>query len=190
MMRQQCCRKVMDEPIMTQDLGCGNRSPTPSTQQHTTSDYFSDSLNRHSGRQLVTDLTTHASPLVDFGRKEREYIGKVVQITCQRTTLLRKNRPSTLHTNDQQRVPNEGANFLMLTTWTPDNVVVGKCTVSSELQVFNSCLHIVTPCAWSCSLLAVNRVTLSRDDLGLMSSLSPPLTLCWNSHNSLYTNRT
>lgn len=70
-------------------------SPIP-----TTSDYFSESLNNskreHSG---PVDITANASPLLDFGKKEKEYISKVIQITCQRTTLLRKNKHgvSSLH---------------------------------------------------------------------------------------------
>ncbi|XP_067928038.1 uncharacterized protein [Watersipora subatra] len=59
--------------------------------QLTTSDYHSESLGR---RELTTtvDITTGASPLLDFGKKEKEYITKVIQITCQRTSLIRKSK--------------------------------------------------------------------------------------------------
>ena len=57
----------------------------------TTSDYYSESHNKKDLSAPV-DITNTSSPLLDFGKKEKEYISKVIQITCQRTTLLRKTK--------------------------------------------------------------------------------------------------
>lgn len=74
----------------------GDRNKAGSAVPPATSDYFSESLNNQRSQCTSVDITSTASPLLDFGKKERDYISKVIQITCQRTTLLRKSKfPNT-----------------------------------------------------------------------------------------------
>lgn len=72
------------------------------TRSSACSDYFSDSGSRTRAAASPPDPDTvdfseewPTSPLLDFGRKEREYISKVIQIACQRTSLLRKSKFSS-----------------------------------------------------------------------------------------------
>lgn len=98
MQAKRCLR--IDEPSLLpskQSSAHGDTLPSSASPMGTTSDYYSESLNHRSESDplSVVDLTSNASPLLDFGKKEREYISKVIQITCQRTTLLRKNKFTT-----------------------------------------------------------------------------------------------
>jgi hypothetical protein len=77
----------------------GSARKSPIVARSSTSDYFSDIGSRKtaSPTDYIGDSVDFCdqeggSPLLDFGRKERDYISKVIQITCQRTSLLRKNK--------------------------------------------------------------------------------------------------
>lgn len=107
----QACRCLhVDEP--SSDSNCASNSAgdaqrnTLDSPMLTTSDYYTESHNRKDHMPPI-DITTNASPLLDFGKKEKEYISKVIQITCQRTTLLRKNKHAT-----SSHAPNPALNLL------------------------------------------------------------------------------
>ena len=76
-----------------------------------TSEYYSDTANRANdcNQTETVELTGKVSPLLDFGKKEREYVIKVIQVACQRTTLLRKSKGHSfdrkLASHDPQPVP-------------------------------------------------------------------------------------
>lgn len=98
------------------DFSVTDNKPTSSDNNHATaarksplvtrssacSDYFSDSGSKKAVLPTSPDVIDFSeqcptSPLLDFGRKERDYISKVIQIACQRTSLLRKNKFLSVH---------------------------------------------------------------------------------------------
>ena len=107
-MQSKRCMRI-DEPShlpSRHSPTCGDtRASVSSSPMGTTSDYYSDSMNHRSSECAsgsLVDLTSSASPLLDFGKKERDYISKVIQITCQRTTLLRKNKFTVTSTSGKR----------------------------------------------------------------------------------------
>lgn len=76
------------------------KSPIAATRSSPCSDYYSDTGSRRGAASAdgsastAVDFTEQSatSPLFDFGRKERDYVSKVIQIACQRTSLLRKSK--------------------------------------------------------------------------------------------------
>lgn len=96
------CKRYRRVEDTTQAPVSRQQSPELLNRAMSTSDYFSESLNRAVQDDSVEDITGKPSPLLDFGKKEREYICKVIQIACQRTNLLKKNKFSTSNHADKK----------------------------------------------------------------------------------------
>ena len=112
MAHQQVCR----DNDLPWGLMC-NTTPGESSSTTHTSDYHSasaegsvisltNSLLQLSETLTAPDLSNLQSPVLDFIRREREFISKFLQIVVQSTSLLKRSVPhTTLRTSSRRRTP-------------------------------------------------------------------------------------